>query len=97
MDSMPLALAKTLAKTSPVAVNPRFLRVGGLGRLRTYRLHTVSDLLLAYPVPVGYEQQQALQRVIVAAQAVGSGMGNMIIRNVVAVCAVVGLSGSGRA
>jgi len=67
--------------------------VGGLGAFITGS-NTVSDLLFA-EFQWGVASQLDLPRqIIVAAQAVGGGMGNMIcIHNIVAVCAVVGLSG----
>ena len=91
--SMPLALAEAV---SGVAGNawPMFASfVGGLGAFITGS-NTVSDLLFA-EFQWGVASQLDLPRqIIVAAQAVGGGMGNMIcIHNIVAVCAVVGLSG----
>ena len=67
--------------------------VGGLGSFITGS-NTVSDLLFA-EFQWGVATQLGLPRtIIVAAQAVGGAMGNMVcIHNIVAVCAVVGLSG----
>lgn len=68
--------------------------VGGLGAFITGS-NTVSDLLFAQFQWDMATQLKLSKEIIVAAQAVGGGMGNMIcIHNVVAVCAVVGLSGS---
>lgn len=91
--SMPLAMAKAV---SGIAGNawPVFASfVGGLGSFITGS-NTVSDLLFA-EFQWGVASQLDLPRqIIVAAQAVGGAMGNMIcIHNIVAVCAVVGLSG----
>ena len=91
--SMPLALAKAVAAITGDAW-PMFASfVGGLGAFITGS-NTVSDLLFA-EFQWGVASQLELPRqIIVAAQAVGGGMGNMVcIHNIVAVCAVVGLSG----
>ncbi len=91
--SMPLALAKTVAAITGSAW-PMFASfVGGLGAFITGS-NTVSDLLFA-EFQWGVAQQLSLPRqIIVAAQVVGGGMGNMVcIHNIVAACAVVGLSG----
>jgi lactate permease len=91
--SMPLALAKAVAAFTGNAW-PMFASfVGGLGAFITGS-NTVSDLLFA-EFQWGVASQLELPRqIIVAAQAVGGGMGNMIcIHNIVAACAVVGLSG----
>lgn len=91
--SMPLAMAKAVAGIAGNAW-PMFTSfVGGLGAFITGS-NTVSDLLFA-EFQWGVASQLDLPRqVIVAAQAVGGGMGNMVcIHNIVAVCAVVGLSG----
>ncbi|EGB14206.1 L-lactate transport [Pseudodesulfovibrio mercurii] len=91
--SMPLAMAKAVAAITGNAW-PMFASfVGGLGAFITGS-NTVSDLLFA-EFQWGVAAQLELPRqVIVAAQAVGGAMGNMIcIHNIVAACAVVGLSG----
>jgi lactate permease len=91
--SMPLAMAKAVAAVTGNAW-PMFASfVGGLGAFITGS-NTVSDLLFA-EFQWGVASQLELPRqIIVAAQAVGGGMGNMIcIHNIVAACAVVGLSG----
>ncbi|MBG0789816.1 MAG: L-lactate permease [Desulfovibrionaceae bacterium] len=91
--SMPLAMAKAVAGITGNAW-PMFASfVGGLGAFITGS-NTVSDLLFA-EFQWGVAAQLELPRqIIVAAQAVGGGMGNMVcIHNIVAACAVVGLSG----
>ena len=94
MDSMPLALAKTLAALTCEAWPALASYVGGLGAFITGS-NTVSDLLFSQFQWDMATQLKLSKEIIVAAQAVGGGMGNMIcIHNVVAVCAVVGLSGS---
>jgi len=91
--SMPLAMAEAVAAMVGQAW-PMFASfVGGLGSFITGS-NTVSDLLFA---EFQWGMASALNlphQIIVAAQAVGGAMGNMIcIHNIVAVCAVVGLSG----
>jgi len=91
--SMPLAMAEAVAAITGNAW-PMFASfVGGLGSFITGS-NTVSDLLFA-EFQWGVASTLELPRqIIVAAQAVGGAMGNMIcIHNIVAVCAVVGLSG----
>lgn len=91
--SMPLAMAQAVAGVAGNAW-PMFASfVGGLGAFITGS-NTVSDLLFA-EFQWGVASQLGLpHQLIVAAQAVGGAMGNMIcIHNIVAVCAVVGLSG----
>lgn len=91
---MPLALAKTLAALTGEAWPALASYVGGLGAFITGS-NTVSDLLFSQFQWDMATQLKFSKEIIVAAQAVGGGMGNMIcIHNVVAVCAVVGLSGS---
>lgn len=93
LPSMPLALAEVAANIFGGAW-PMFASfVGGLGAFITGS-NTVSDLLFA-EFQWGMATQLELPRqLIVAAQAVGGGMGNMVcIHNIVAACAVVGLSG----
>ncbi|WP_419784930.1 L-lactate permease [Pseudodesulfovibrio sp.] len=91
--SMPLAMAKAVAGLAGNAWPMFASYVGGLGAFITGS-NTVSDLLFA-EFQWGVAGNLDLPRqVIVAAQAVGGGMGNMIcIHNIVAACAVVGLSG----
>ncbi|MBU1002330.1 MAG: L-lactate permease [Proteobacteria bacterium] len=91
--SMPLAMAKAVAGIAGNAWPVFASFVGGLGAFITGS-NTVSDLLFA-EFQWGVAGQLGLpHQIIVAAQAVGGGMGNMIcIHNIVAVCAVVGLSG----
>ncbi|MBK8753066.1 MAG: L-lactate permease [Candidatus Competibacteraceae bacterium] len=91
--SMPLAMAKLVADVSGNAW-PMFASfVGGLGAFITGS-NTVSNLLFA-EFQWGVAAQLDLSRqIIVTAQVAGGAMGNMIcIHNIVAVCAVVGLSG----
>ncbi|MEG6549658.1 L-lactate permease [Desulfocurvibacter africanus] len=91
--SMPLALAQSMAGVVGQAW-PMFASfIGGLGAFITGS-NTVSDLLFA-EFQWGMASQLNLpHQIIVAAQVAGGAMGNMIcIHNIVAVCAVVGLSG----
>lgn len=91
--SMPLAMAQAVAGIVGQGW-PMFASfVGGLGAFITGS-NTVSDLLFA-EFQWGMATTLDLPRqIIVAAQAVGGAMGNMIcIHNIVAACAVVGLSG----
>jgi lactate permease len=91
--SMPLAMAKTVAAIAGNAWPMFASYIGGLGAFITGS-NTVSDLLFA-EFQWGVASQLDLPRqIIVAAQATGGAMGNMVcIHNIVAVCAVVGLSG----
>jgi len=91
--SMPLAMAKAVAAVAGNAWPMVASYVGGLGAFITGS-NTVSDLLFA-EFQWGVAGQLGLShQIIVAAQAAGGAMGNMIcIHNIVAVCAVVGLSG----
>jgi len=91
--SMPLALAEFIAAIAGQTW-PLFAGfVGGLGGFITGS-NTVSNLLFS-EFQWGMATQLDLPRqVIVAAQATGGAFGNMVcIHNIVAVCAVVGLSG----
>lgn len=91
--SMPLALADAVSNLAGQSW-PMFASfVGGLGSFITGS-NTVSDLLFA-EFQWGVASTLELPRqIIVSAQAVGGAMGNMIcIHNIVAACAVVGLSG----
>ena len=93
LPSMPLAMAEVVASTVGNAWPMVASFIGGLGSFITGS-NTVSDLLFA-EFQWGVATQLGLPRTItVAAQAVGGAMGNMVcIHNIVAVCAVVGLSG----
>jgi len=91
--SMPLVMAKAMSEIVGNAW-PMFASfVGGLGSFITGS-NTVSNLLFA-EFQWGMASQLDLpHQVIIAAQVVGGAMGNMVcIHNIVAVCAVVGLSG----
>ncbi len=91
--SMPLALAEAVSGLAGQTW-PMFASfVGGLGSFITGS-NTVSDLLFA-EFQWGVASTLELPRqIIVASQAVGGAMGNMVcIHNIVAACAVVGLSG----
>ncbi|MEA1966637.1 MAG: L-lactate permease, partial [Thermodesulfobacteriota bacterium] len=92
-QSMPLAMAIAVAGLAGNAW-PMFASfVGGLGSFITGS-NTVSDLLFAEFQWGMAETLNIPHQIIVAAQAVGGAMGNMVcIHNIVAVCAVVGLSG----
>lgn len=91
--SMPLAMAEAIAAFAGQSW-PMFAGfIGGLGGFITGS-NTVSNLLFS-EFQWGMASQLDLpHQIIIAAQAVGGGFGNMIcIHNIVAVCAVVGLSG----
>lgn len=91
--SMPLSMAEAIAAISGQSW-PMFAGfIGGLGSFITGS-NTVSNLLFA-EFQWGMATQLDLpHQIIVAAQAVGGGFGNMVcIHNIVAVCAVLGLSG----
>lgn len=91
--SMPLALAQAVAGIVGQAWPMFASYVGGLGAFITGS-NTVSDLLFSefqWGMAVNLNMPK---QIIVAAQVAGGAMGNMIcIHNIVAVCAVVGLSG----
>lgn len=93
LPSMPMALA-TVVGNAAGSIWP-FLAafVGGLGAFVTGSA-TISDLMFAefqWDMAAMHELPRAI---IEAAQTVGAGMGNMLcIHNIVAACAVVGLSG----
>ena len=91
--SMPLAMAQTVADLAGAVWPLAAPFVGGLGAFITGS-NTVSNLLFA-EFQWGVATTLELPRhIIVAAQVVGGAMGNMVcIHNIVAVCAVVGLSG----
>ena len=90
---MPLALAQAVAAVAGSVWPVLAAFVGGLGAFITGS-NTVSDLMFA---EFQWNMAQALhlpRQIIVAAQAVGGAMGNMVcVHNIVAACAVVGLSG----
>ncbi|WP_045213027.1 L-lactate permease [Desulfonatronovibrio magnus] len=91
--SMPLSMAEAIAVIAGQSW-PMFAGfIGGLGSFITGS-NTVSNLLFA-EFQWGMASQLDLpHQIIVAAQAVGGGFGNMVcIHNIVAVCAVLGLSG----
>lgn len=91
--SMPLSMAEAIAAIAGQSW-PMFAGfIGGLGSFITGS-NTVSNLLFA-EFQWGMATQLDLpHQIIVAAQAVGGGFGNMVcIHNIVAVCAVLGLSG----
>ncbi len=93
LDSMPLAMAKTMADLAGGAWTFLSSYVGGLGAFITGS-NTVSDLLFGEFQWNTAELLQIPRQLIVATQAVGGAMGNMIcVHNIVAVCAVVGLAG----
>ena len=93
LPSMPLVLAQVVAAGVGNAWPLVAAFIGGLGSFITGS-NTVSDLLFA-EFQWGVATELGLSRTItVAAQATGGAMGNMVcIHNIVAVCAVVGLSG----
>lgn len=93
LPSMPLALANTVGAVAGNIWPFLAAFVGGLGAFITGSA-TVSDLMFAE-----FQWRMAISMalppsMIEAAQTVGGAMGNMIcIHNIVAACAVVGLSG----
>ncbi|MDL2266848.1 L-lactate permease [Desulfovibrio sp. OttesenSCG-928-G15] len=91
LPSMPLAMATAMAGMFGT-VWPLFASyVGGLGAFITGS-NTVSDMLFGMFQWDIAGQLQLPRTIIVAAQAAGGAMGNMIcIHNIVAACTVVGL------
>ena len=91
MDSMPLTMAKAISGMLG-SVWPMFASyVGGLGAFITGS-NTVSDMLFGMFQWDIAGQLNLPRTIIIAAQAAGGAMGNMIcIHNIVAVCTVVGL------
>ena len=91
--SMPLTMAEAIAFIAGQSW-PIFAGfIGGLGSFITGS-NTVSNLLFAEFQWGMATQLELPHQIIVAAQAVGGGFGNMVcIHNIVAVCAVLGLSG----
>ncbi|MDR2726180.1 MAG: L-lactate permease [Candidatus Adiutrix sp.] len=91
--SMPLALAKTIGAVAGGIWPLLAPFVGGLGAFITGS-NTVSDLLFAQFQWDMAEIMNMPRQIIVAAQVVGGAAGNMVcIHNIVAVGAVVGLTG----
>lgn len=93
LPSMPLALATTVGNVAGNIWPFLAAFVGGLGAFITGSA-TISDLMFA-EFQWGMSLSMSLPpSIIEAAQTVGGAMGNMIcIHNIVAACAVVGLSG----
>ncbi len=92
-SSMPLAMARALSELVGQAWPLFAAYIGGLGSFITGS-NTVSNLLFAEFQWSMATQLNLSHQIIVAAQVVGGAMGNLIcIHNIVAVCAVVGLSG----
>ncbi|MDL2291125.1 L-lactate permease [Desulfovibrio sp. OttesenSCG-928-F20] len=91
MPSMPLAMATAIAGLLG-SIWPMFASyVGGLGAFITGS-NTVSDMLFGMFQWDIAGQLKLSRTIIVAAQAAGGAMGNMVcIHNIVAVCTVVGL------
>lgn len=91
--SMPLALAQTVGAAAGAIWPLLAAFVGGLGAFITGSA-TISDLMFG---EFQWDMATMLtlpRSIIEAAQTVGGAMGNMIcIHNIVAACAVVGLSG----
>lgn len=96
MPSMPLAMATICAAATGQAWPALASYIGGLGAFITGS-NTVSDMLFAnfqwdVAQQLGYNVKQSIA--VVAAQAAGGAMGNMIcIHNIVAACAVLGMIG----
>lgn len=92
--SMPLAMATAVAAMAGNAWPLLASFVGGLGAFITGS-NTVSDMLFG-EFQWGVAEHLSMPRqIIVAAQAVGGAMGNMVcIHNIVAACAVTGLVGA---
>jgi lactate permease len=93
IPSMPLALAEVVAAGAGSAWPVVSSFVGGLGSFITGSA-TVSNLLFA-EFQWGVATELGLPRqIILSSQAAGGALGNMIcVHNIVAVCAVAGLSG----
>ncbi|MBD5641113.1 MAG: L-lactate permease [Desulfovibrio sp.] len=93
LPSMPMALATTVGNAAGQIWPFLAAFVGGLGAFITGSA-TISDLMFA-EFQWGMAGMLDLPRTIIeGAQTVGGAMGNMIcIHNIVAACAVVGLSG----
>jgi lactate permease len=90
--SMPRAMAEAIGSIVGPAWSLFASYVGGLGSFITGS-NTVSNVLFGQFQWNMAELQKLSRVVILAAQAVGGAMGNMIcVHNIVAVCAVLGLS-----
>jgi lactate permease len=90
--SMPRAMAEAIAGILGPIWPMIASYVGGLGSFITGS-NTVSDILFAQFQWDVAELQKLSRVIILAAQGVGGAMGNMIcVHNIVAVCAVLGLS-----
>lgn len=93
VPSMPLALAEAVGAFAGSVWPMLAAFVGGLGAFITGS-NTVSDLMFAEFQWNMAGTLELPRQIIVAAQAVGGAMGNMVcVHNIVAACAVVGLSG----
>ncbi len=91
LPSMPLAMAKSIAGMLGAAWPMVASYVGGLGAFITGS-NTVSDMLFGLFQWDIAGQLKLSRTIIIAAQATGGAMGNMVcIHNIVAVCTVVGL------
>jgi lactate permease len=91
--SMPLVMARALSELVGQGWPMFAAYIGGLGSFITGS-NTVSNLLFAEFQWSMSTQLNLPHQIIVAAQVVGGAMGNLVcIHNIVAVCAVVGLSG----
>ena len=94
--SMPMAMALTMSELTGNAWPALASYVGGLGAFITGS-NTVSDMLFAnfqWDVATTLNYNASQHFVILAAQAAGGAMGNMIcIHNIVSVCAVLGMIG----
>lgn len=92
--SMPLAMATAVAAMAGNAWPLLASFVGGLGAFITGS-NTVSDMLFGEFQWGVAEHLNMPRQIIVAAQAAGGAMGNMVcIHNIVAACAVTGLVGA---
>ena len=94
VPAMPLALAQTLGSVAGNVWPMVCAFVGGLGAFITGSC-TVSDLMFSeFQWNMAADIAHLPREIIIATQTVGGSMGNMIcIHNIVAACAVVGLSG----
>ncbi len=94
--SMPMAMALTMSELTGNAWPALASYVGGLGAFITGS-NTVSDMLFAnfqWDVATTLNYTPSQHFVILASQAAGGAMGNMIcIHNIVSVCAVLGMIG----
>ncbi len=93
VPSMPLALATFVSDVAGGIWPMLASYMGGLGAFITGS-NTVSDMMFGEFQWGMAELQKLPRQIILAAQASGGAMGNMIcVHNIVAACAVVGLSG----